>query len=91
MTVQANRRRSSRSAGGGYDVEVVPEVVAGETVYVASHPDLPRVYSQGQSIDEALDSLAEVRAEYLRDMQLANVDVPAPKAHPITTILEVAP
>jgi predicted RNase H-like HicB family nuclease len=62
-----------------------------QTVFVASHPDLPRVYSQGGTVDEALEGLAEVRAEDLRDMQVAKVDVPPPKAQPHMRIVESEP
>ena len=88
MAVQTHRGRGARGSASGYDIEVVHEDVDGETVYVASHPDLPRVYSQGRTVNEALDGLAEVRAEFLRDMKLAKVDIPAPKARPVIRIID---
>lgn len=70
----------------GYDVTVVPEVVEGQTIYVARNPDLPRVMSQGSTPDEALANLEDVRREYLVDMAAAGVPVAPPKTTPRSII-----
>ncbi len=66
----------------GYDISVSPEVVEGVVVYVARHPSLPRVYSQGATPDEAVADLAEVREAYLADMRAMGEPVPDPVSSP---------
>jgi predicted RNase H-like HicB family nuclease len=73
----------------GYDIVVVPEVVDGRTIYVARHPELPRVLAQGDSVDEALEDLALVASEFIKDMHEAGIDVPAPHSSPRREILSV--
>lgn len=76
---------SPAEGGPGYDVLVALESVSGKLVFVASHPDLPHVFSQGDTPEEALDSLAEVREEFLADMAAAGIEVPAPR--PVARIM----
>ena len=75
----------------GYDVVVAPEVVEGRVIYVARHPALPRVFSQGSTPDEAVADLAEVRDAYLADMRAAGEPVPDPVAEPSIRRLELGP
>lgn len=71
----------------GYDVLVTPEVVDGQTIYVASNPALPHVRSQGGTPSEALASLDEVREAFLSDMSDSGIAVPPPKLDPRVEIL----
>jgi predicted RNase H-like HicB family nuclease len=73
----------------GYHTIVAPEVVDGQVIYVARHPDLPRVYSQGLTPDEALADLAEVREAYLADLRDAGVAPPPPTDAPTVQRLEL--
>lgn len=75
----------------GYDIVVAPEVVDGQVVYVARHPALPRVYSQGATPDEAIADLTEVREAYLADMRAAGEVVPEPVQQPSVHRLELSP
>lgn len=65
-----------------YDVDVVPEVVEGQTVYVASHPELRRVRAQGVSVQQAIEDLVDVADAYLADMAAAGIAVPPAKDQP---------
>lgn len=65
-----------------YDVDVVPEVVEGQTIYVASHPELRHVRAQGVSVQQAIEELVEVTDAYLEDMVAAGIAVPPAKAQP---------
>ena len=79
------------SAPYGYDVEIAPEVVDGKAIYVARHPDLPRCFAQGDSVEEARANLDLVREEFLADMKAAGIEVPPAKIHPRTMTLRVEP
>ncbi len=65
-----------------YDVDVVPEVVEGQTIYVASHPELRRVRAQGVSVQQAIEDLVDVADAYLADMAAAGIAVPPAKDRP---------
>jgi predicted RNase H-like HicB family nuclease len=65
-----------------YDVDVVPEVVEGQTLYVASHPELRHVRAQGASVQQAIENLIEVADAYLADMVAAGIAVLPAKDQP---------
>ncbi len=74
-----------------YDVDVVPEVVEGQTIYVASHPELRHVRAQGVSVQEAIEELVEVADAYLEDMVAAGIAVPPAKDQPRMRVLALIP
>mgnify|MGYP001583444803 FL=1 len=74
-----------------YDVDVVPEVVEGQTIYVASHPELRRVRAQGVSVQQAIENLVEVADAYLADMVAAGIVVPPAKDQPQMRMWELVP
>ena len=90
MTLTREQPLSIGSNVPGYDIIVAPEVVAGRVIYVARHPALPRVYSQGATPDEAIADLEEVRDAFLADMRSAGETVPDPVAEPSVHRLELS-
>ncbi len=73
----------------GYDLEISSELADGQLIYVARYPELPRVFSQGTTVYEALANLGEVLSEYLADMAKAGVAVPDKRPSPRITILTI--
>ena len=74
-----------------YDVDVVPEVVEGQTLYVASHPELRHVRAQGASVQQAIEDLVEVADAYIADMVAAGIAVPPAKDQPRMRMWELVP
>ena len=74
-----------------YDVDVVPEVVEGQTIYVASHPELRHVRAQGVSVQQAIEELVEVADAYLEDMVAAWIAVPPAKDQPRMRLWALVP
>jgi predicted RNase H-like HicB family nuclease len=72
-----------------YDVVVGPEVADGQVLYVASHPDLEFVRGQGSTVEEAIEALAEVADEYVRDMTASGVPIPPFSDDPQISVFEL--
>ena len=68
-----------------YRVQIVPEVVDDEIVYVASHPELAGCISHGSSPEEARMNLFEVRDLYISALLDSNQVVPLPTDIPPET------
>lgn len=56
------------------------ETTDGDTIYVATNPDLPGCIAQGDTIAEAEDILAEVREDYIAYLLAHNLAVPEPQS-----------
>ncbi len=56
------------------------ETTDGELILVAETPELPGCTSQGITIQEALDNLADARKEYIQSLLEDGLPVPAPRA-----------
>ena len=50
----------------------------GNTCYVAMHPDLDGCMSHGDTIDQAISSLEDARAEYLKALIETKQEIPEP-------------
>jgi antitoxin HicB len=70
-----------------YDVRIQPEVVAGQMVFVASHPDLPGCMSDGSTPEEALANLAEARELYLEALHGSGLPIPPKTLHPVVSVV----
>jgi antitoxin HicB len=62
-----------------YRIEIHPEVVEGQIVYVATHPELIGCRSHGDTPEEALASLREARELYIRTAVEDGVELPLPE------------
>lgn len=56
------------------------ETTDGDTIYVATNPELPGCIAQGDSIVEAEDILTEVRQDYIAHRLAHNLPVPEPQS-----------
>jgi predicted RNase H-like HicB family nuclease len=70
-----------------YDVEIVPEMVGHELVFVARHPELPGCMSHGSTPEEALEMLDDARELYLEGLREAGVAIPPAKTDPRSVVL----
>jgi predicted RNase H-like HicB family nuclease len=70
-----------------YDAEVRPEVVAGDLIYVANHPQLRGCMSDGATPEEALANLAGARQDYLAALRAHGLPVPPQPLHPIVSVI----
>jgi antitoxin HicB len=51
-----------------------------EIYYMAFHPELPGCMAQGDTVEEAIASLNEARADYIKALLEWELEVPLPKA-----------
>lgn len=51
----------------------------GDTIYVATNPELPGCMAQGDTMEEAEEILAEVRHDFIAHCLTHNLPVPAPQ------------
>jgi predicted RNase H-like HicB family nuclease len=64
-----------------YTVEVaLDETTDGEPVYLARVPELEGCIAQGRTMDDALESLREAKADYITSLLEDGVNVPLPSA-----------
>lgn len=64
-----------------YSVEIVPDLTTdGEQIFVARHPELPGCMAQGQTPQDAVESLADAREEYLDSLLEDGIEPPTPAA-----------
>jgi len=61
------------------------ETVDGQSVYLATHPQLPGCMAQGSTKKEAAANLKEATFEYILSLLEDNVPVPMPIVSPTTT------
>jgi predicted RNase H-like HicB family nuclease len=73
-----------------YDFKVVLEPDAETGGYVVKCPSLPGCYSQGGTIDEALDNIKEAIELCLEDMKVHNERIPDPSKTLIDSVLVAA-
>jgi predicted RNase H-like HicB family nuclease len=74
-----------------YDVEIVPEFVDGNVIFVARHPELRGCMSHGATPEEAMENLDEARALYLGALRQRGIDAPPEKARPRAAIVIPVP
>lgn len=73
------RERAKQLASQPYRTEVAKDTTTdGETVYVASHPELPGCMAQGITTREAEENLSEATFEYILTMLEDGLAVPDP-------------
>ena len=58
------------------------ETTDGDCLYMAYHPELPDVVSQGETPEEAEANLANVRQMVVEHLQLHGLPVPEPRPFP---------
>ena len=56
------------------------ETTDGDTIYVATNPELPGCVAQGDTVEEAVEILAEVREDYIAHRIANNLPVQPPVA-----------
>lgn len=54
------------------------KTTTGGTIYVATNPELPGCYAQGDTMQESEDILAEIREDYIAHLLAHNLTVPDP-------------
>ncbi len=63
-----------------YTVDItVDEGTNGDAIFVASNPELPNCLSDGVSIEEAIENLADARKEYILGLLEYNLPIPLPQ------------
>ena len=63
-----------------YSTIVLPDVTTdGESCYVAYHPELEGCMSHGDTLEEALHNLGEVRRLYISTLIAEGLEVPPPQ------------
>ncbi|MBI4287747.1 MAG: type II toxin-antitoxin system HicB family antitoxin [Chloroflexi bacterium] len=69
-----------------YDFKVIlePDETGG---YVVSCPSLPGCYSQGDTVDEALDNIKEAILLCLEDMEAQGEEVPDPSKSLVASVV----
>jgi predicted RNase H-like HicB family nuclease len=80
------RNRAKKLASRPYIVEVfLDETTDGQPVYMAKTPELEGCFGQGETIDEAIKSLSEARADYIHSLLEDNLTIPGPSLPTTTT------
>jgi predicted RNase H-like HicB family nuclease len=69
-----------------YDFKVLVEPQK-EGGYVAVCPSLPGCYSQGETVEEALDNVREAIALCLEDMEANGEEIPDPNGALVASVL----
>lgn len=54
------------------------KTTTGDDIYVATNPDLPGCYAQGDTMQEAVDILVKIREDYIAHLLAHNLTVPDP-------------
>ena len=76
---EARTDKARRLANRPYLTQVMKDTVYdGSTVYVAVNPELDGCIGQGDTIEEALHDLAEVRPKFILSLLEDNIPVPEP-------------
>ncbi|HEY7127832.1 MAG TPA: type II toxin-antitoxin system HicB family antitoxin [Ktedonobacterales bacterium] len=71
-----------------YRTEIVPEVLTdGRLIYVASHPEIRRVRSQGDTPEEARENLSDAFALYKEHCMEHWFDMPAPQQSGVKEVI----
>jgi predicted RNase H-like HicB family nuclease len=79
-------KRAKELASQPYSVVIsLEDTVAGDRAILASHPELPGCMSDGVTLDEALENLADARYEYILSLLEDNLPVPIPSQLGSTT------
>jgi predicted RNase H-like HicB family nuclease len=81
-------KEAKKLANQNYPVIVSKDKVStGETIFLAKNPDLTGCMAQGNSIEEALESLVDARVDYIYSLLEDEMDVPSPELTETTTLL----
>lgn len=77
---QAELEQSAKElASQHYSVVIsLEDTVEGDRVILATHPELPGCMSDGVTLDEALENLADARYEYILSLLEDGLPVPVP-------------
>ncbi len=82
------RDKAKNIASQPYVVEVVlDETTDGKPIYVAKTPELEGCFGQGETIDDAVESLQEARVDFIQSLLEDNLPVPGPFITTTTTSL----
>lgn len=63
----------------------------GTLIYMAKNPELAGCMAQGETIEKAIENLADARIDYIYDSLEDGMEVPAPSALPIQTAFTMHP
>lgn len=87
---QALLERARQLAAQPYTLVVKPDVTTeGEPVFVAYHPELELVVAQGDTSDEAIAELAELRLEVIVYLLESGLPVPPLQSQPARELLAI--
>ena len=67
---------------------VVDKTTDGESIYMASNPELEGCMAQGETVEEAQSILEEVRIDYLAHLLEYGLPIPGPREKETTTKVE---
>lgn len=71
-----------------YAVRVEEDHCDGQICYMAYHPELPGSMAQGNTPEEAVASLKEARADYIRVLLKRGLEIPLPEIREEEPILK---
>ena len=79
-------QRAHHLAAQPYALVVQPDITnEGKPVYIAYHPELSDCIAQGNTVEEAITELAEMRFEFILWLLEDGLPVPPPLPQPATT------
>jgi predicted RNase H-like HicB family nuclease len=74
------REKSAEIAKQGYSTDLLKEKTTdGDFVFIAINPELENCMAQGETPQEALEALEEVRIDYIEHLLEFNLPIPYPK------------
>ncbi|HEX9386981.1 MAG TPA: type II toxin-antitoxin system HicB family antitoxin [Anaerolineales bacterium] len=80
MDQKTLRERAIELSKISYTTELFKDKTTdGETVYLAVHPELEECMAQGDTPDEAIENLNEVRIDYFEHLLEFHLPIPSPR------------
>lgn len=71
-----------------YRTEIVPEILTdGRLIYVASHPEVRKIRSQGNTPEEAKENLSDAFALYEEHCREHGLDMPTPQPSGVREVI----
>jgi predicted RNase H-like HicB family nuclease len=78
---KTKKEKAVEIANSGFTTELRKEKTTdGESLYLAVTPELEGCMAQGESAEEALESLKEIRLEYIEHLLEFNLPIPSPQS-----------
>lgn len=76
---KSRKEMAAKIANSGFTTELRKErTTDGDTLFLAVTPELDGCMAQGESAEEALEGLDEIRVEYIEHLLEFNLPVPSP-------------